>query len=189
MENEQTAFEILKWRVTQAPVLVHADPNAQFWMETDTLNYAYGAMLLQKQPDGRHHPIRFMSKSMNPAEQNYGIPDKEALAIIKGLQNWWHWLKQTQLPVHILTDHKDLEYFVKPRILNCRQMHWLELLMHYNYEIHYWPSDKNCATNALSWRTELQPPDGEDEQPMVLAMKSQSGSGFRVPPIEGGRSR
>jgi len=25
-EEEQTAFEILKWRVTQAPVLVHAEP-------------------------------------------------------------------------------------------------------------------------------------------------------------------
>jgi len=34
-----------------------------------------------------------MLKSMNPAEWNYGIPDKEALAIMKGLQNWQHWLE------------------------------------------------------------------------------------------------
>ena len=67
---------------------MHADPDAQFHMETDTSNYAYGAVLSQKQPDGHHHPIGFMSKSMNPAEQNYGIPDKEALVIVKGLQNW-----------------------------------------------------------------------------------------------------
>jgi hypothetical protein len=33
-----------------------------------------------------------MSKLMNPVEWNYGIPDKEALAIVKGLQNWRHWL-------------------------------------------------------------------------------------------------
>jgi hypothetical protein len=87
-ENEQTAFEILKWRVTQAPVLVHADPDQQFHIETDASNYAYGAVLSQRQPDGQHHPISFMSKSMNPAEQNYSIPDKEALVIVKGLQNW-----------------------------------------------------------------------------------------------------
>jgi hypothetical protein len=117
-ENKQTVFEILKWRISQAPVLVHADPDAQFCMETDASNYAYGAILSQKQPDGQHHPIGFMSKSMNPAERNYGIPDKEALAIVKGLQNWRHWLEQTCLLVHILTDHKNLEYFVKPRILN-----------------------------------------------------------------------
>jgi hypothetical protein len=53
-----------------------------------------------------------MLKSMNLVEQNYGIPDKEALAIIKGLQNWRHWLERTQLPVQILMDHKNLEYFM-----------------------------------------------------------------------------
>ena len=40
--------------------------------------------------------------------------------------------------------------------------------MHYNYEIHYWPGDKNCAANALSRRAELKPPDGEDDQPLCL---------------------
>jgi hypothetical protein len=154
-ENEQTAFEILKWHVSQAPVLVHADPDAQFCMETDASNYAYSAVLLQKQTDRQHHPIGFMLKSMNPAERNYGIPDKEALAIVKGLQNWHHWLEQTRLPVHILTDHKNLEYFAKPRILNHQQMHWLEMLTHYNYEIHYHPGDKNSAADALSRRDEL----------------------------------
>jgi hypothetical protein len=167
-ENEQTAFEILKWCVSQAPVLVHADPDAQFCMETDASNYAYGTVLSQKQPDGRHHPIGFMSKSMNPAEWNYGIPDKEALAIIKGLQNWHHWLERTCLPVHILTDHKNLEYFAKPQILNRWQMHWLEMLTHYNYKIHYRPGDKNSATDALSRREELRPADKEDEVPQSL---------------------
>jgi hypothetical protein len=94
---------------------------------------------------------------MNPAEWNYGIPDKEALAIVKGLQNWRHWLERTRLPVQILTDHKNLEYFSKPRILNQRQMRWLEMLTHYNYEIHYCPGDKNCAADTLSQRAELRP--------------------------------
>jgi len=117
-EQEQTAFETLKWWVSQAPVLVHADPDRQFHMETNALNYAYGAVLSQKQSDGQHHLIGFMSKSMNPAECNYGIPDKEALTIMKGLQNWQHWLERMQLPIQILTDHKNLEYFTRPRILN-----------------------------------------------------------------------
>jgi hypothetical protein len=60
-----------------------------------------------------------------------------------------------QLPVHILIDHKNLEYFAKPQILNWHQMHWLELLTHYNYEIHYQPGNKNSAANALSRCAEL----------------------------------
>ena len=137
-------------------------------METDASNYAYRAILSQKQADNRHHLIGFMSKSMNPAKRNYGIPDKEALAIVKGLQNWQHWLERMKLPVQILTDHKNLKYFVKPRILNRQQMRWLELLTHYNYKIHYRPSDKNCAADTLSRRAELKPVDGEDNQLLCL---------------------
>ena len=87
-------------------------------METDASNYTYRAVLSQKQADNQHHSIGFMLKSMNPAKHNYRIPDKEVLMIIKGLQNWQHWLEQMKLPVQILTDHKNLEYFVKPCILN-----------------------------------------------------------------------
>ena len=87
-ESKQAAFETLKWQVSQALVLVHTDPDCQFHMETDASNYAYSTVLLQKQSDGQHHLISFMLKSMNPAEWNYGIPDKEALVIMKGLQNW-----------------------------------------------------------------------------------------------------
>ena len=149
-ENEHSACKLLKWWVSQAPILVHANPDWQFWMETNASNYAYGAVLSQKQADNQHHPIGFMLKLMNPAEHNYRIPDKEALSIMKRLQNWWHWLKQTKLLVQILTDHKNLEYFVKPCILNRQQTCWLELLTYYNYKIHYQPGDKNCATDALS---------------------------------------
>ena len=105
---------------------------------------------------------------MNPAKQNYGILDKEALAIVKGLQNWRHWLKPMKLPIQILTNHKNLEYFMKPRVLNRQQMCWLELLTHYNYKIHYQPGDKNCVADALSQHVELRPLDGEDDKPLCL---------------------
>ena len=52
-------------------------------------------------------------------------------------------------------------------------MCWLELLTHYNYEIHYWPGDKNCAADALSRHAELKPPDREDNQPLCLIPKTK----------------
>ena len=118
-EREQFAFDTLKRMITESPILIHADPAKNFQMETDASSYAYGAVLSQKGMDQKQHPVAFYSKSMNPAEQNYGISDKEALPIVKGLQHWRHWLEGMKEPVHILTDHQNLEYFKNPRPLNC----------------------------------------------------------------------
>jgi RNase H-like domain found in reverse transcriptase len=110
---------MLKEIICAALVLIHADPEERFRVKTDASNYAYGAILSQKgKEDQRNHPVAFFSKSMTPAKRNYGISDKEALAVVKALQHWRHWLEGTQIPLDIITDHKNLEYFTKPRILN-----------------------------------------------------------------------
>jgi hypothetical protein len=51
---------------------------------------------------------------MTAPKRNYGISDKEALAIIKALQHWCHWLEGTKIPIEIIMDHKNLQYFTKP---------------------------------------------------------------------------
>ena len=117
-ENEQHAFDTLKRMICESPVLIHADPEKKFQMETDSSSYAYGAILSQKVMDNKHHPVAFYSKLMTPAEQNYSISDKETLPIVKGLQFWRHWLEGMKEPVRIITDHRNLEYFKNPRPLN-----------------------------------------------------------------------
>ena len=166
--NKQHTFETLKEMICQSPVLIHADPTKKFQMETDTSNYVYGAVLSQKSEDQQFHPVAFYSKSMNPAKCNYGILDKEALPIIKGLQYWHHWLERTKEPVRIITDHRNLEYFKALCFLNRRQLRWLEQLKHYNYEIAYQPGDKNSAADALSCKEELHPEVPDEEKPTAL---------------------
>src|SRR6266404_716168 len=166
-------FETLKRMICKSPILIHMDPEKKFQMETDASNYAYRAILSQKGEDAKHHPVAFYSKSMNPAEWNYGISDKEALAIIRGLQHWRHWLEGTKEPIHIITDHCNLEYFKNPCALNCRQLCWLEQLMHYNYKIAYQPGDKNSAADALLWKEEHKPHQPEEEAPMTLFAPEQ----------------
>jgi len=166
--RQQHAFETLKEIICASLVLIHADPDKNFRVETDASNYAYGAILSQKNKvDTKQHPMAFFSKSMTLAERNYGISD-EGLAIIKALQHWRHWLEGTKIPVEILTDHKNLQYFTKPRILNRRQLRWMDLLAHYNYTISYQPGNQNGAADALSRKGELTPENPEDEQPTTL---------------------
>ena len=81
-QAEEDSFKTLKDRFTNAPVLVMPDMNKQFIVEADASDFATGAVLSQKQDDGKIHPIAFMSKSLNDAERNYEIYDKELLAVI-----------------------------------------------------------------------------------------------------------
>ena len=53
-------------------------------MEIDTSEHAIGEVLSQEQ-DGKWKPIAFLLRTMQPAERNYKIYDKELLAIVEAL--------------------------------------------------------------------------------------------------------
>ena len=54
-------------------------------------------------------------------ERNYKIYDKEMLAIIHMLEEWRHFLKGATHSIKIWTNHKNLEYFMTAKKLNCYQ--------------------------------------------------------------------
>jgi hypothetical protein len=109
---QEDSFMKLKEPVTLAPVLVLPNDNLPFRLEADGSGIATGAVLSQQQvDDNAWHPITFLSKALNPVERNYEIHDTEMLAIIRGLEEWRHYLEGARHPVEIWTDHKNLEYF------------------------------------------------------------------------------
>ena len=81
----QKAFDTLKQKVTEEPVLLHPILTQPFELEVDTLGFAIGAVLMQKGDDDRRHPVGFYSTTLTPAERNYDIYDLELLAIVKSL--------------------------------------------------------------------------------------------------------
>ena len=69
-------------------------------METDISEYAIGGVLFQEQ-EGKWKPIEFLSRTMQPAERNYKIYDKELLVIIEALMKWRQYLLDTMEPFEI----------------------------------------------------------------------------------------
>jgi hypothetical protein len=67
--------------------------------------------LQQSVDNNAWHPVAFLSKVLNPIECNYEIHNTEMLAIIRGLEEWRHYLEGARHPVEIWTNHKNLEYF------------------------------------------------------------------------------
>ena len=83
-EEHQNAFNELKEKITNQPVLSLPRREEKFRVETDALGHAIGGVLSQEQ-DRKWKPIAFLSRTIQPAEQNYKIYDKELLAIVEAL--------------------------------------------------------------------------------------------------------
>ena len=53
------------------PVLAFADFTKPFLLETDALGDGLGAVLQQKQVDGKYHPVAFASRALKCGEKGY----------------------------------------------------------------------------------------------------------------------
>ena len=90
-------------------------------VEVDASDFAMGGVLLMRCEDEKWRPVAYISKSLNEAERNYEIHNKEILAIIRCLEAWRHFLEEAKDRFEIWTDYKNLEYFMKAQKLNQRQ--------------------------------------------------------------------
>jgi len=91
----EKVFRKLKDAFISAPILWYFDPDLQTIVETDASDYVTSGILSQKHLENGKlvlYPVAFISEKMFPAECNYGISDKELLAIIKALDKWHMYL-------------------------------------------------------------------------------------------------
>jgi hypothetical protein len=102
------AFTGLQNALTSSLVLLLPDYGKPFMVYTDASNYATSAILEQDDALGRSHPITFYSKSLQPAEHNYEIYDKELLTIIHALCHFRHYLQGNEHTTCVFLDHANL---------------------------------------------------------------------------------
>ena len=151
---EDTAFIKLKEAFLKASTLAHFDPELETWVETDASDYVVAAILSQKDIHGVLRPVAYLSKKMTPQECNYEIYNKELLAIVRAFEEWRPELAGTPVedPISILTDHRNLEYFMTTKQLNRRQARWSEFLSEFNFRIIYRPGKQGTKPDSLSYR-------------------------------------
>ena len=166
-DDQQAAFDELKARFSSAPVLAMPDLTSPFVVEVYASYFATCAVLSQKVADDLLHPVAFYSKSLNDAERNYEIHDKELLAIIRALDEWRHYLEGAEHKLDIVSDHKNLLYFSDARRLTRRQARWSLFLSRFDFAIRHRPGSLGGKPDALSRRVDLQP-EGEDNAGRVL---------------------
>ena len=164
----QRAFDELKKRFTEEPVLMMPDQTKPFQIETDASKYATGGVLTQLDSNGDRHPISFISKTLSPAERNYEIYDRELLAIIRGLEEWRHYIQGSPHTTIVLSDHKNLTYYREAKKLNRRQARWSLYLSEFDVKLVHTPGSKMIQSDALSRRPDLCPEEDNDNEDIVM---------------------
>jgi hypothetical protein len=77
----------------KTPILRHYDPDRPALLETDASDFAIAGIVSPKFEHGKIHPVRFVSRKLNPAKLNYDVYDKEMLAVVFSLRKNRHYLQ------------------------------------------------------------------------------------------------
>ena len=83
-ENEQQeAFDYIKKKLTEAPVMAYPDPTRSFILYTDASDFQLGAVLCQKDRNGIEHVVSYGSRMMSKSERNYSTTEREGFAVVQ----------------------------------------------------------------------------------------------------------
>ena len=126
---QQHAFETLKARLLQAPVLVHPDHSKPYILHIDASDVGVGEALWQLDAEGLPWLVAYRFRKLKQAQSNYTVHEKEMFALVDALDNWRHYLLGAE--IHIFTDNSALRYIHNTARPSARQVRWLEKLQLY----------------------------------------------------------
>ncbi|GKE10621.1 reverse transcriptase domain-containing protein, partial [Tanacetum coccineum] len=140
------AFNILKKKLTEAPILVAPDWDLPFEIMCDASDYAVGAVL-GKYKTKHFEPIQYASKTMTDAQAHYTMK-KELLVVVYAFEKFRPYLVLSKTIVY--TDHSALKYLLAKQDAKPRLLRWILLLQEFDVIIRDKKGTENLAADHLS---------------------------------------
>nr|GEY72990.1 putative reverse transcriptase domain, ribonuclease H-like domain protein [Tanacetum cinerariifolium] len=112
-EDQELAFQLLKKKLYEAPILALPEGNNDFVVYCDASHQGLRAVLMQKEK-----VIGFASRQLKPNEENYTTHNLELGAVVFALKIWRHYLYG--LKCTVFTDHKSVQHILDQKELNIR---------------------------------------------------------------------
>ncbi|GJZ95615.1 reverse transcriptase domain-containing protein [Tanacetum coccineum] len=123
------AFETLKKKLTEAPILFAPDWDLPFEIICDASDFAVGTVLGQRKTK-HFQPIHYASKTMTDAQAHYTTRKKELLAVMYAFEKFRPYLVLSKTIV--FTDHLALKYLLTKQDAKPRLLRWILLLQEFD---------------------------------------------------------
>jgi RNase H-like domain found in reverse transcriptase len=119
---------MIKHICCKTPILKPIEPKTDkpIWLICDASKSGVGVMYGQGPSWQKCRPAGFMSKKFSSAQQNYAVHELEMLAILEALMKWEDKLMGYQ--IHVIMDHKALEFFKMQSTLMPHQWRWMDYM-------------------------------------------------------------
>ncbi|GKD67856.1 reverse transcriptase domain-containing protein, partial [Tanacetum coccineum] len=141
------AFQTLKKKLTESPILIDPDWDHPFELMCDASDYAIGSVLGQR-IEKHFRPIHYASKTMTEAESNYTTTEKEMLAVVYAFEKFRSYLIMNKSIVY--TDHSALKYLFAKKDAKARLLRWVLLLQEFDFKVIDTKGAENYAADHLS---------------------------------------
>ena len=139
----RVAFEEIKSKLIQAPVMAAPDWDQGFEIMCDASDFAMGAALGQRK-EKIFRIIYYASRTFNEAQENYSTTEKEMLAIVFACEKFRQYILGSHVVVH--TDHAAIKYLMSKKEAKPRLIRWVLLLQEFDLEI----KDKRGCDNVIA---------------------------------------
>ncbi|XP_055585498.1 uncharacterized protein K02A2.6-like [Uranotaenia lowii] len=149
----QQSFDKFKQILNSNLLLTHYDPKLPIVVAADASKTGIGAVIFHKFPNGSLKAIQHASRSLSTAEQAYGQPEKEALALVYAVTKFHKMLLGRRFTLQ--TDHKPLLSIFGskkgiPLHTANRLQRWALILLNYDFEIQYISTNEFGCADMLS---------------------------------------
>ena len=153
-------------QLSSQPVLVHYDSSLPLILAYDASQYGVAAVIAHAMPDGSEKPVAFGSRTLSKAEENYPQIEKEALAIVYGVNKFHQYVYGRKFILQ--TVNKPLTSILGPKsglpaLAAARLQRWAITLSAYNNELEFRPTQEHSNADCLS-RLPM-----EHEEPLELS--------------------
>ena len=135
-EEQQQAFDLIKERMVNPPILHLPKPGGRFILYCDSSRTHTGSSLWQIQ-EGKPKLIGYASKSLPAPAVNYSVTELEMTGMAVNIHLWRHLLHRVEFDCAV--DHRAIPYIMKAKTLpaTTRIMRLLEILSGYAFNLYF----------------------------------------------------